>query len=133
MLLLNFKSLLIGTLKNLQLLIVIYDIFKDWNQYQWTAINGIIWAIIKSYYIPNGIWINRLNYKSGTSEMIVGLIWTKYDVNLKDWDLKRIKHVKKFYNQVQKGIQLWKIEVINTPNSTSWLFSVNFCFTKLLL
>lgn len=37
---------------------------------------------------------------------MVKLIRRKYNTNLKDWDLERIKQVKKIYNQVSRNIQL---------------------------
>ncbi len=43
---------------------------------------------------------------------MVRLVWTRYDANLKDWDLEHIRRVEKIYGQVSRGIQLWKQELL---------------------
>lgn len=59
-----------------------------------------IQAIIKRCYIFRGIKIDQLNSKNSALEMMIRLIQIKYNVNLKNQDLKRIKYVKKFYSQI---------------------------------
>ena len=40
------------------------------------------------------------------SKIMVKLVRTEYNANLKDWDLECIKQVEEIYGQVSRGIQL---------------------------
>ena len=108
----EFQGFAYWNLEDSQLFHAIHDTFKDWTQYQWTAINDITWGTIKRCCIPRGIWIDHLTSKSSASEMMVRLVWTRYDANLKDWDLERIRWVEEIYGQVSRGIQLRKQELL---------------------
>lgn len=50
--------------------------------------------------------------KTGVSKIGVRLIWTKYFINLKNWELEHIKRVERIYGQVSKGVQLQKQELL---------------------
>lgn len=60
---------------------------------------------MKKYYIFYYVWINHYRNNSSRSEILIKLVLTKYNNNLKDWDINRIKQVEKIYGKVSKNIQ----------------------------
>ncbi len=107
----EFQGFAYWNLEDLQLFHAIHNTFKNWPQYQWTAINDITWGTIKRCCILRAIWIDHLTISSAP-EIMVRLVWTRYDANLKDWDLERIRQVEEIYGQVSRGIQLQKQELL---------------------
>lgn len=80
--------------------------FENWTKENLEAIDNSIWMIIKQHYIPCDVWINHLKNKSNALKMMVNFVWMKYDANLKDRDLKRIKQVEEIYDQISRSISL---------------------------
>ena len=81
--------------------------FEDWTKEHWDAINGKTWRAIKGFCIPRGIWIEDYKGHGSRSEILMKLVsTTKYDTELKDWDMDRIKEVENTYGKVSRGIHL---------------------------
>ena len=81
--------------------------FKDWTKKHWNAINGKTWSVIKGFCIPRGVWIEDYKVHGSQSEILMKLVsTTKYDTELKDWDMDRIKEVENIYGKVSRGIHL---------------------------
>lgn len=82
--------------------------FENWTGEIWKKINGATWSKIRKYCIPRGVWIDESGDNSTRSEILLKLISTKYDDDLMDWDMNRVKQVEKAYGKVSRGIQYRK-------------------------
>ena len=81
--------------------------FENWTKDQWDAINGKTWSTIKRFCIPRGVWIEDYENNGSRSEILMKLVSaTNYDIELKDWDMDRIRAVENTYSKVSRGIAL---------------------------
>ena len=86
--------------------------FNHWTKENWEAINGNTWSTIKKCCIPRGVWIDHDGNNGSRSEILMKLVSTEYDADLKDWDMNRIKQVENTYGKVSRGIQHRKQELL---------------------
>ena len=81
--------------------------FKNWTKENWDALDGRTWSKIIRFCIPCGIWIEDCDDNSSQSKVLMKFVSaTKYDTELKDWDMDRIKDVQDTYSKVSRGIHL---------------------------
>ena len=81
--------------------------FEHWTKENWEAIDDSTWMTIKQHCIPRGVWIDHPGNNDTRSEILMKLVSaTKYDIELKDWDMDRIKDVENTYGKVSRGIDL---------------------------
>ena len=79
--------------------------FEDWTKEHWDAINGKTWSAIKGFCIRR-VWIEDYKGHGSRSEILMKFVSaTKYDTELKDWDMDRIKEVENTYGTVSRRIQ----------------------------
>ena len=80
--------------------------FKLWTKEDWKAIDATTWMIVEQYCIPRGVWIDHYKNKNTQSEILMKkiVLATKYDIDLSDWDMNRIKQVEKTYGKVSRVI-----------------------------
>ena len=86
--------------------------FEHWTKENWEAIDGNTWMTIKQHCIPRGVWIDHYGNNGTRAEILMKLVSTEYDDDLKDWDMNRIKQVEKTYDKVSRAIQLRKQELL---------------------
>ncbi|MCJ1346957.1 hypothetical protein MMC31_005177, partial [Peltigera leucophlebia] len=67
--------------------------FEHWTIENWEAINGNTWNTIKKCCIPRGVWIDHPGNNDTRAEILKKLVSTKYDEDLKDWDMECIEQV----------------------------------------
>ena len=94
------------------LLEVIQIDFEHWTKENWEAIDGNTWMTIKQHCIPRGVWIDHYGNNGTRAEILMKLVSTEYDDDLKDWDMNRIKQVEKTYGKVSRGIQYREQELL---------------------
>ena len=78
---------------------------------------------IKQHCIPRDVWIDHYGNNGSRSEILMKLVSTEYDDDLKDWDMNRIKQVEKTYSKVSRGIQYRKQELLGDIPGPSALAS----------
>lgn len=82
--------------------------FKDWTKEYQDVINGKTWKAIKTFYLPCDVWIDDYKDHGSRSKILIKLVLaTKYDTELKDWDMNCIKNVAKTYSKIFKSIIFW--------------------------
>ena len=97
--------------------------FEHWTKENWEAIDGSTWTTIKKCCIPRGVWIDHYGNNGSRSEILMKLVSTEYDDDLKDWDMNRIKQVEKTYSKISRGIQYRKQELLDDIPGPSALSS----------
>ena len=80
----TFQKYAYANFRDLHLLEAIQIDFKHWTKENWAAIDGNIWSIIKKHCIPCSVWINHYRNNSTRAEILMKLVSTEYDNDLKD-------------------------------------------------
>ena len=64
--------------------------FEHRTKENWEAIDGSTWMTIKQHCIPRGVWIDHYRNNGTRTEILMKLVSTDYDDDLKNWDMNRI-------------------------------------------
>lgn len=101
--------------------------FENWTKENCERLNGNSWSIIRKCCIPRGVWIDEPGDNGTRSEILLKLVSTKHDTELKDWDINRIQEVEESYDNISRGIGRRKRKLLgNIPDEPTALATRSF-------